>query len=60
VRGLGIAVTITQFIALAIISVFSYSIPKLRDSLILPDRDSFRKWGEYLRIGVPPMIVEWS
>ena len=60
VKGLGIAFTITQFTALMIVSVFSLGIPKLRDSLILPNSDSFRKWGDYLRIGVPPMIVVWS
>ena len=60
VKGLGIAFTITQFTALMIVSVFSLGIPKLRDSLILPDSDSFRKWRDYLRIGVPPMIVVWS
>ena len=58
--GLGIACTITWFTSLAIVSCFSFKIAKIREALIMPDLESFKKWGDYLKLGVPVMILLWA
>ena len=58
--GLGIALTITYFTALSIVTIYSFSIARIRRALILPDCDTLKYWGNYLRIGIPSMIMLWS
>ena len=57
--GLGIAITITQFTSLAIVTCYSFKIRKIAGALILPDATCLQKWGEYLKLGVPVMLLLW-
>ena len=57
--GLGIAITITQFSSLAIVTCYSFRIRKITDALIMPDSACFKKWGEYLKLGIPVMLLLW-
>ena len=58
--GLSISMTITNFSMLLIIEIYSLRcIASIRESIFLPDKTSIEGWGEYLKLGVPSMLMVW-
>ena len=60
ILGLGISMTITNFSMLLLVEVYSLRcIASIRESIFLPDKTSIEGWGEYLKLGVPAMLMIW-
>lgn len=55
--GAGIAMATTGFLLLSSVTAVSYFIPSIRPALFCPNADSFTKWGEYLSISLPIMVM---
>lgn len=55
--GAGIAMATTGFLLLSSVTTVSYFIPSIRPALFCPNSDSFTKWGEYLSISLPIMVM---
>ena len=32
----------------------------MQEAIFLPNAESFREWGSYLRLGIPVMVMLWS
>ena len=60
--GLAIATNISTFTMLFIITVYAHCISSISDALFFPTSDSFKHWGEYLRLSIPATVMlcaEW-
>ena len=55
--GLAIAMNISTFTMLLIITVNSYFIGSIKDALSLPSADSFKGWGQYLSLSIPATLM---
>ena len=60
VEGLGYAVSVTQFINLVFTVCYSNCLPSIKEAIHLPNASSLQGWGEYLRLGIPTMLIECS
>ena len=61
-KGLAIAMNITTFTMLLMITIYAQCISSVRDALFFPTLDAFKGWGEYLRLSIPATVMlcaEW-
>lgn len=62
IRGLAMALSVTDFILLSTVMVYGNCSEKVRPALSMPDRETFSGWGEYLSIALPAagmICAEW-
>ena len=57
VGGLGYATSITYFSMFLFVNIYSLCLKDIKEALFWPTRDSFTGWGQYLRIGIPSIIM---
>ena len=57
INGLGLATILTNFGLYAMVEAYSLCIPKIRESLFWPDAYALAGWGEYLKLGIPAMLM---
>lgn len=63
IKGAALATTLTYFINFFVSTLYVSFIKELRKAWFLPNRNSFRGLYEYLKLGIPAMImflVDWS
>jgi multidrug resistance protein, MATE family len=61
-RGLGLAMSITNFNILLIVLVYCFCYKQISIALRKPDIESFKGWYEYLSIALPSTVIicsEW-
>ena len=58
--GIGIAYTITQFTLIIFVTIYACCVPQISEAILLPNADSLREWGGYLKLGIPVMVMLWS
>lgn len=62
IRGLAYASSIKDFVLIMTVMIYGNCSEKIRPALSMPDSDSFRGWGEYLKIALPSTVMicaEW-
>ena len=63
VRGLGLAMSLTNFFKITFICTYSFCSRTIRRALVRPTfKDVFSGWKEYLKLAVPAMLIlcsEW-
>ena len=57
VYGLGIANTLTSFIKLSSLMIYSQFVQEIREAYFLPDATVLVGWKEYFSLGVPTTIM---
>ena len=60
--GLGLATLVTNLGLMAMITVYAWQVPRVRQSMICFNKHAFQGWCEYLKLGVPAMVMtcaEW-
>ena len=62
VIGLGLATLLTNLGLVVMIQIYAWQVPRIRESMICFNKHALQGWGEYLKIGVPDMVMlcaEW-
>lgn len=62
VVGLGIAGSVTNFLLYLCVIIYSSTIEELKPAIFLPERDTFENVDQYLRYGIPSLLMmclEW-
>ena len=62
INGLGLATSITNFNLLLLTVIQCCFTEKIKQVVTFPGKESFRGWGEYLKVAVPTAIIlcsEW-
>ena len=57
IKGLGIALIVTNFGLLAMVEGYSLCVSRIRESLFCPDKHTFTGWKEYFKLGVPATLM---
>ena len=57
VRGVGFAMATTNILMFTLTTLIAYSVPRVREALFMPTRESFEGWGEYFSISIPITIM---
>lgn len=60
--GVSIATSITYFMQFLAISIYCSKSKSLRKSFFLPDKDTFKKLNDYLRLAIPStflLLFDW-
>ena len=60
ILGIGLAYTVSQFILVAFATVYATCLPSISEAISFPNADSFKGWGNYLKLGLPTMVMLWS
>ena len=58
--GIVYAFTITSVTELTLVTAFPFCIFSIRDSIILPYKETWKDWPEYLRLMLPSVLLEFS
>ena len=62
IRGLGLASSVKDFVLLTTVMLYGNCSKDIRPALSMPDRETFRGWGEYLKVSLPStamICAEW-
>ena len=57
VSGLGLATMVTYFFMFLFTTIYSHCIKEIEKAITWPDKQSFKGWGEYLRISLPATVM---
>ena len=57
VEGLAYASLITYSSMFVFVTVFSHCLKDLEEALFWPTRDTFTSWGQYIKIGLPSVVM---
>ena len=58
--GIAIAYTITQLTLVVFATVYSTMVDRIKEAIILPDKDSLKYWWGYVKLGLPVTLMIWS
>lgn len=62
IRGLAYASSVKDFVLILSVMIYGNCSEKIRPALSMPDSESFRGWGEYLKVALPSTVMicaEW-
>ena len=57
IRGLAYASSVKDFVLILSVMIYGNCSEKIRPLLLTPDWDSFRGWGEYLKVSLPSTVM---
>jgi len=57
IKGLGLASSTKDFVLIATVMIYGSCSEKIKPLLLTPDLDSFRGWGEYLKVSLPSTVM---
>lgn len=62
IYGIGISFNLSLFIQLMIVVIYTSVKKEISEAVTLPDKESFKHWGEYLALAIPGTVMtcaEW-
>ena len=62
IRGLAYASSVKDFVLIFSVMIYGNCSEKIRPALSMPNSESFRGWGEYLKVALPSTVMlcaEW-